>query len=177
MAEIPIKSDRSARDSKGYPAYHATDLEDGTPVQHNPTGANAGDAPVWDGSKWVATPIATQTELETIEANQGIAWTIAYNEVTTQTVLVVTASYVVNYGAVHVTVPWDGSGATLQVGTAADPDLFFGSDELELDGEISFEKTFALEGPLTIIVTFAPGSGASAGEATIVINTTLKESL
>jgi hypothetical protein len=52
----PLKGDRSAHDSVNYPGYHAKDLEDGTPIQHLPTGPSSGDVPVWDGSKWVNTP-------------------------------------------------------------------------------------------------------------------------
>lgn len=59
MTAIPIEGDRAAFDSVNYPAVHASDLEAGTPVQHNPTGASVGDAPVWDGAKWVATAVAS----------------------------------------------------------------------------------------------------------------------
>lgn len=54
MAEIPLKGDRSAFDSYGYPTLHASDLEAGTPVQHLPiVSSGSGNVPIWDGAKWV----------------------------------------------------------------------------------------------------------------------------
>jgi hypothetical protein len=58
---IPLQGSTAKHDME-YPERHSSDLEDGTPVQHNPVGTATGNAPVWDGSKYVSTDVLTPTE-------------------------------------------------------------------------------------------------------------------
>jgi len=61
---IPVASDRAAWDTNRYPEHHAIDLKDDLPQRHNPWPMVAGEAAVSDGTKLVATDIATQAELD-----------------------------------------------------------------------------------------------------------------
>lgn len=61
---VPMHGDRSAFDNIGFPDEHAKDVANGTPIQHNPTDAETGDAPVWDGEKWVAKDVVLQLEFD-----------------------------------------------------------------------------------------------------------------
>lgn len=63
----PLAGDRSAWDVIGYAPRHARDLKDNAPRYHVPEGDAVGDAPVWDGGKWVAMDVATQAELDAHE--------------------------------------------------------------------------------------------------------------
>jgi len=53
---IPVFGDRSVWDVINYPAFHASDLDAGTPIYHVPTGLVVGDILVWDGTKWQRVP-------------------------------------------------------------------------------------------------------------------------
>ena len=54
MSEIPLRGDRAARDSINYPSLHASDLENGTPIQHMPASPAQGEIPIWNETegKW-----------------------------------------------------------------------------------------------------------------------------
>lgn len=58
---IPLRGDRAVRDMI-YADLHASDIEADAPVYHNPATASSGEAPVWDGSKWVPTDVLTPAE-------------------------------------------------------------------------------------------------------------------
>ncbi len=60
----PLPGDRGAWavDTAAHAALHASDITDSAPVYHNPTGATSGDAPIWDGSKWVPGDVLTPAE-------------------------------------------------------------------------------------------------------------------
>lgn len=176
MPEIPLKSDRAARDSRQFPAFHATDLEAGVSVQHLPQNAEVGEAPVWDGTKYVASYVATQQQIEELDIVNGVSWTIVYNEVSPQTILEVPAGHTIISGLIHIKEVWE-SDASIKVGTAADDDLLFDASDLELDGLYVFDKSLSNDGPLSIIVTFSPGTNPTGGQATIVLETTIKETL
>ena len=61
----PLYSDRAAWNTSTYPGRHAKDVSDGIHLHHNPTPVGqTGKASVSDGTKWVATDIVTQTELD-----------------------------------------------------------------------------------------------------------------
>ncbi len=60
MAQIPLRGDRAAHDSKGYPRLHASDLDAGTPIQHLPTVAE-GQLPQWDGTQWIGVNLTAST--------------------------------------------------------------------------------------------------------------------
>jgi hypothetical protein len=58
----PMPGDRGAWDTVDYASLHARDIQDAAPTVHNPTDGNVGDAPVWDGDKYVATDVLTPAE-------------------------------------------------------------------------------------------------------------------
>ncbi len=49
----PVFGDRSTWDTSGSPGYHARDIYDGYPTYHLPDNAEVGQAPIWDGYKYV----------------------------------------------------------------------------------------------------------------------------
>lgn len=55
------KGDRGAFDIHQNEALHASDIATSAPTRHNPLPGTAGNIPVSDGSKWVATPISSHT--------------------------------------------------------------------------------------------------------------------
>jgi hypothetical protein len=69
---IPLRGDRAVRQTLDYPELHADDVESGSPTIHNPTPGVSGTAPVSDGTKYVATAIATACALATHEAAPDI---------------------------------------------------------------------------------------------------------
>jgi len=74
----PLYSDRSAWNTSTYPGRHAKDISDGVHIHHNPTAVGqTGKAPVSDGTKWVATDVATQTE---IDAHQHIIENMVFGD-------------------------------------------------------------------------------------------------
>jgi hypothetical protein len=79
MTEIPLRGDRAARDSLGYPTLHASDLEAGTPVQHLPDSASAGDAPIWNGSVWYPSPVTSGSYGIAIPRTRQHVFTVAGN--------------------------------------------------------------------------------------------------
>jgi len=58
----PMPGDRGAWDTVWHEELHARDIQDAAPTVHNPTDGNVGDAPVWDGEKYVATDVLTPDE-------------------------------------------------------------------------------------------------------------------
>jgi hypothetical protein len=66
---VSLAGDRAAWDTTNYAALHGKDISDSTPTRHAPWPASSGQAPVSNGSKWVATDIATQAELATHTGN------------------------------------------------------------------------------------------------------------
>lgn len=107
MPEIPIKSDRAARDSKNYPTFHATDLEDGTPMQHLPTATSVNDIPYWDGEKYVAGQVGGPIGIPVVPSRyvheQSVAsaeWVINHNLNTYPVVVIVDSAGTVVIGDV-----------------------------------------------------------------------------
>lgn len=74
---------------------------------------------------------------------------------------------------VQVTTPFDGVGAEIQIGTAADPDAFVGAADVDLAVPASWEvlpdANVAAGEPITL--TLIPGAGATAGAGRILIDT------
>lgn len=70
--------------------------------------------------------------------------------------------------------PFDGAGATLTVGTAADPDLLMAADQVDPSTTAVFEASprVALAGGAEVQLTITPGVGASQGRGKLVIQAT-----
>jgi len=69
-------------------------------------------------------------------------------------------------GSIEVTVeqPFDGAGSSLQIGTAGDPDAFFGATDADLgEPDATWEKDGNADGPLTLWLTLTPGTSATTG--------------
>lgn len=69
----PLRGDRGVWDTVNEADRHARDIENVTPVYHNPAATGQmGKAPVSDGTKWVATDITTQAELDAVKDEQFV---------------------------------------------------------------------------------------------------------
>lgn len=74
---------------------------------------------------------------------------------------------------VHVLQAWDGVGASVQIGVSGQPALFFSAADSELDvGGETFVKDFDAAGPVDLLVTVAPGTGATQGQVRLQITVT-----
>lgn len=73
---------------------------------------------------------------------------------------------------VHVLQAFNGVGASVIVGTPAQPNLFFDTGDTELDvADQFFSKDFAELGPLTVQVTVNPGTSPTSGQILVTITT------
>ena len=70
--------------------------------------------------------------------------------------------------AVAVTVPWNGIGASLSVGTSPGGGQILPSDQLELTGVAVFEEeVFDVSGPTPVYLSVVPGVVASQGSCVV----------
>jgi hypothetical protein len=73
----------------------------------------------------------------------------------------------------HVEEVWNGAGAAVLVGDGTTVDRFLGAGDVELDLLATFERDFDdAPGPIPVVVTFAPGTGATTGRCRLQISTT-----
>lgn len=73
----------------------------------------------------------------------------------------------------HVEEVWNGAGASVLVGDGTTADRFLGAADVELDAVATFERDFDdAPGPIPVVVTFAPGTGATTGRCRLQISTT-----
>ncbi|MDN5939261.1 MAG: hypothetical protein L0H83_11440 [Salinisphaera sp.] len=72
---------------------------------------------------------------------------------------------------VRVTAAFNGLGATLTLGTAADPDAFVTSADLDLGGVMEYELTpdAAVAAGEGIVLTITAGTGATAGTGVVLL--------
>jgi hypothetical protein len=70
--------------------------------------------------------------------------------------------------------PFDGAGATLAIGTLADPDLYMATDENDPTQVASYEvkPDIIVSTGAAILLTITPGAGATAGAGRILIDST-----
>lgn len=68
---------------------------------------------------------------------------------------------------VAVEAAWDGYGASLTVGTAAEPTLMMSAADIDLSSACEFTKDHEFEGPCDVYVHLAPGAGAASGSASV----------
>lgn len=111
------------------------------------------------------------SNLET--AIRGFVYTVFYGDVSPELVFTIPAGQSLDVISVEIVEAWDGSGASITVGTAGDPDLVFSTSDIELTiAGIVFEKNVNISGVVDIQVTIIPGSGASSGSIIIQGSTT-----
>ena len=97
----------------------------------------------------------------------------AFGDATPADIYIPHEAGVLTLARVQVTTPFDGVGAEIQIGTAADPDAFVGAADVDLAVPASWEvlpdATVAAGEPITL--TLIPGAGATAGAGRILIDT------
>lgn len=103
----------------------------------------------------------------------GYSVLIPWNAVSPVTAWTLPASNRLDNIEVHVVDAWDGVGASISVGTPGDADAFFTPAQSELDvAGITYEQDFDQAGPISIIVTVVPGTGATMGAVRLQITVT-----
>ena len=106
---------------------------------------------------------------------QGIGGTttlVSYGDSTPSDIYYLDSNQTINGIDIAVIEAWDGIGASIQIGTPAQPGLLFDSLESELSAVATFSKDFTALGPMTIRVTITPGTSPTTGKARIQISTT-----
>jgi hypothetical protein len=73
---------------------------------------------------------------------------------------------------VNITEAFNGAGATLSVGTPANPSLYVTSRQVDLETEAEFEVTVgkSIFANTNIIATITPGTGATTGAGWVLID-------
>jgi hypothetical protein len=72
MTVTPLLGDRAAWDVTNHPDKHASDLSNGTPINHVPEGLEIGDSLVWNGTEWVAGPTVSVPSIMTLGTREGV---------------------------------------------------------------------------------------------------------
>jgi hypothetical protein len=99
-----------------------------------------------------------------------IPWNVSPNPVTAWTL---PANCRLDNIEVHVVESWDGVGAAITIGKAGSPSYFYDATQTELAvADVTFEQDFDEAGPLPIIVTVTPGTGATKGSVRLQITVT-----
>lgn len=97
----------------------------------------------------------------------------AYGDATPADIYIPHEAGVLTLARVQVITPFDGAGAEIQIGTAADPDAFVGAADVDLavaaGWEVIPDANVAAGEPITL--TLIPGAGATAGAGRILIDT------
>lgn len=73
---------------------------------------------------------------------------------------------------VEVTEVWDGPGASISIGTPANPTKYFDVFETELTALAVFSKTFSDLGLPQVQITISPGPSPTTGKVRVQITTT-----
>lgn len=97
----------------------------------------------------------------------------AYGDATPADIYVPHEAGVLTLVRVQITTPFDGIGAAITLGTAADPDAFVTADDIDpamaASWEVLPDANVAAGEPITL--TLIPGTGATAGAGRILIDT------
>lgn len=83
-------------------------------------------------------------------------------------------SYEIMLCSLQIEEPFNGSGASITLGVAEDPDLLMRSDQNDPTQAITYETTPRVElpGGTNIILTIVPGAGATQGRGEFVLQIT-----
>lgn len=112
--------------------------------------------------------------LVTIDANGG-TYLATYNDVFPVTFMSLLAVQTIDKISISIIEEFDGTGASLKLGSTTDDDEFFETTEVELTTkDLVFEKDFSVDGPKNLKLTIVPGTAASKGIVKIQISTTKK---
>jgi hypothetical protein len=95
----------------------------------------------------------------------------AYNNVSPRTVHTLSANAVILSARLTITENFNGAGAYIKVGTAADNSLLMAETDSDLAREISFENDLfePLPAGTQIIITTFPGAGGTSGEGFLIL--------
>lgn len=103
----------------------------------------------------------------------GGTYTAKYNEVYPVTFYIVPESQALDKISVSITESFNGSGATLKIGTAASESKYFDVSDTDLTTvDVTYEKDFSESGEISLKLTIDPGIGATQGEVQIQISAT-----
>lgn len=69
---------------------------------------------------------------------------------------------------------WNGTGASIAVGKVGTPSAYFAAGDVDVTELGTTEADFDELGPLSVLVTVTPGTGATTGQARVQITTTAK---
>lgn len=97
----------------------------------------------------------------------GFVYKASFGDASPATIFTVPLGSALDRLTVEVTETWNGTGASVTVGTVATPDLLFDTTDTVLDALATFDKDTYLEGSVAIILTIVTGVGASQGKVTI----------
>ncbi len=94
-----------------------------------------------------------------------------YNSASEVDFLTIPANYRLEDVEVMMVTPYNGTGAGIEIGVSGDPDLYMGTTDLDLteSAGVWFVKKVNVTGPVTVRLTNTPGSGATTGEALVVL--------
>ncbi len=105
--------------------------------------------------------------------SSGGTYSAQYNEVSPVTFYVVPNTQALDEISVKIVEAFDGTGASLKIGTAIDDDRFFEVTDVDLtDDGTTYQKGFDDLGEISLVLTIDPGVGATQGEILIQISTT-----
>lgn len=105
-------------------------------------------------------------------AGSGTTYLASYGDATPALVFSLPANQAIDNIDIEVTEVWDGPGATIRLGTLAQPGKYFDSTDTELLDLNVFAKAFAELGPVQIYITINPGSSPTKGKVRVQISTT-----
>jgi hypothetical protein len=119
----------------------------------------------WDGEDWIAYESGVIIEVDvTYNANFGDATpAIIWN---------VPANRVLDIIDVMVTEVWNGTGANIRIGVTGELDKYYAASDTELDKLAAYQKDFCEDGPIELLLSIVPGSGATTGKVCIQVTTT-----
>lgn len=138
------------------------------PVVHGATGTVLTE----DGTGALSwQPVATAQNM--VRADQEV---VNFNSVSPLTIFTPPAGVTIRTVTVEVETAFDGVGAQLSVGITGNTALYMGTTDNELNTVAVFELTPYNEQGITpspVIITFAPGSGATVGSARVTVEYSL----
>lgn len=97
----------------------------------------------------------------------------AYGDASPAVIYTPSANALVVLARVDILTPFDGAGAQIKIGTAADDDLFLSAAQNDPGFAAEYEATpdEVIAAGTDIRITIAPGGGASAGTGRVVLDT------
>lgn len=103
----------------------------------------------------------------------GTTKLVAYNAGSPVALGTLPAGQALHSIAVRIVTPWNGVGAAVSVGLAVDPERYIAAADIDLTLSAVFTSQCYDVGPLPLVVTVAPGSGATTGQVLVQIVTTV----